>query len=102
MNWLLKRAGELAAAAMAAWVGEKSLPIEERCQGYGLLPDVNREGRTIEGSCGTIVKKSFEEKIEGTKFLLTETEEPGTIGQMPSSAQRTAGHLVASASIYRV
>ena len=73
-DWLLKRAGELAAAAMRAWVGEKSLPIEERCQGYGLLPDVNREDRTIEGSCGTIVGESFEEKIEGTKFLLTETK----------------------------
>ena len=73
-DWLLKRAGELAAAAMRAWLGEKSLPIEERCQGYGLLPDVNREDRTIEGSCGTIVEESFEEKIEGTKFLLTETK----------------------------
>ena len=52
----------------------RSLPIEERCQGYGLLPDVNREDRTIEGSCGTIVGESFEEKIEGTKFLLTETK----------------------------
>ena len=73
-DWLLKRAGELAAAAMRAWVGEKSLPIEERCQGYGLLPDVDREDRTIEGSCGTIVEESFEEKIEGTEFLLTETK----------------------------
>ena len=73
-GWLLKRAGELAADAMRAWVSEKSLPIEERCQGYGLLPDVDREDRTIEGSCGTIVEESFETKIEGTEFLLTETK----------------------------
>ena len=73
-GWLLKRAGELAADAMRAWVGEKSLPIEERCQGYGLLPDVDREDRTIEGSCGTIIEESFEEKLEGAKFLLTETK----------------------------
>ena len=73
-DWLLKRVGELAANAMLAWVGEKSFPIEARCQAYGLLPDVDREERTIEGSCGTIVEESFEEKIEGTKFLLTETK----------------------------
>ena len=73
-GWLLKRAGELAADAMRTWVGEKSLPIEERCQGYGLLPDVDREDRTIEGSCGAIVEESFEAKIEGTAFLLTETK----------------------------
>ncbi len=72
-GWLLKRAGELAADAMRAWVGEESLPIEERCQGYGLLPDVVREDRTIGGRCGVIVGKSFETRTEGTTFLLTET-----------------------------
>ena len=72
-DWLLKRVGELAANGMLAWVGENSFPIEARCHAYGLLPDVDREDRTIEGSCGTIIEESFEEKIEGTKFLLTET-----------------------------
>ena len=73
-NWLLKRAGELAADAMVAWVGEKSLSIEERCQAYGLFPAVDREDSTIEGNCGTIVQEGFDARIEGTKFLLTETE----------------------------
>ena len=73
-DWLLKRVGELAANAMLIWVGERSFPIEARCQAYELLPDVDRDDRTIEGSCGTIVEESFEEKIEGTKFLLTETK----------------------------
>ena len=72
-GWLLQRAGRLAADAMLAWVGKKSLPIEERCYGYGLLPDVDREDRTIEGSSGAIVEKSFEARIEGTEFLITET-----------------------------
>ena len=39
----------------------------------GLLPDVDREDSTIEGSCGAIVEESFEARIEGTEFLLTET-----------------------------
>ena len=73
-GWLLRRAGELAANATVAWVGEKSLTTEERCQAYGLLPDVNRDDISIEGSCGTIVEKSFEARIKGSKFLLTETK----------------------------
>ena len=73
-GWLLKRAGELAADAMLALVRTKSLPIEERCQAYGFLPDVDREDRTIEGSCGTIVEESFDARIASTKFLLTETK----------------------------
>ena len=72
-GWLLQRAGELAADAMLAWLGRKSLPAEERCYGYGLLPDVDREDSTIEGSCGAIVEERFEARIEGTEFLLTET-----------------------------
>ena len=72
-GWLLQRAGELAADAMLAWLGRKSLPIEERSYGYGLLPDVDRNDRAIEGSCGAIVEESFEARIEGTEFLITET-----------------------------
>lgn len=73
-NWLLRRAGELAADAMLAFVGEKSLSIEERCQAYGLFPAVDRKDSTIAGNCGTIVQEGFDARIEGTKFLLTETE----------------------------
>ena len=79
-GWLLKRAGELAADAMLAWVASELLPLEERCQGYGLLPDVDRQVSTIEGSCSAIAEESFEARIEGTQFLLTETstlESPG-------------------------
>ena len=72
-GWLLQRAGELAADAMLAWLGRKSLPTEERCYGYGLLPDVDREDSTIEGSCGAIVEENFEARIEGKEFLITET-----------------------------
>ena len=72
-GWLLRRVGELAADAMLAWVGNKTLDAEDRGRAYGLLPDVDREDNSIEGSCGAIVQESFEAIVEGKKFLLTET-----------------------------
>ena len=100
-TWLLKRAGELAADAMLAWVASETLPIEQRCQGYGLLPDVDRQDRTIEGSSGVIVEKSFEARIEGREFLLTETNTlepaddclvvPGELLDVWSPSQVSAG-----------
>ncbi len=100
-SWLLQRTGELAADAMLAWLGRKSLPIEERCSGYGLLPDVDRNDSTIEGSCGSIVEESFEVRIEGTEFLITETNTlepsnnclavPGALLDVWSSSQVSTG-----------
>ena len=72
-RWLLKRAGELAADAMLAWVGEQSLEAEERARAYGLLPDVDREDSSIEGSCGAAVEEQFEDRVEGKRFILTAT-----------------------------
>ena len=74
-GWLLKRAGELAADAMLAWVGKKALDVDERGQAYGLLPDVDRKDNSIEGSCGALVKKSFGARIAGERFLITETDD---------------------------
>lgn len=73
-RWLLKRTGELAAKAMLGWLGNQSREIGERAQAYSLFPDVNREDGSIEGRCGAIVKQSFEARIEGEKFLLTEAD----------------------------
>ena len=86
-RWLLKRAGELAANAMLAWVAREALPVEERCKGYGLFPDVDRQDQTIEGSCSAIVRECFEANVERTQFLLTETstlESPGKCMVVPS------------------
>ena len=74
-GWLLKRVGELAADAMLAWVGKKALDVGERGQAYGLLPDIDREDNSIEGSCGALVEESFEARITGARFLITETNE---------------------------
>ena len=84
--WLLRRAGELAADTMLAWVGRTDLSAEERCQAYQLLPDVDRDDNSIEGSCGSIVERAFEEKLDGQAFLLTETntlEGPGECLSVP-------------------
>ena len=74
-GWLLKRAGELAADAMLAWVSKKALDVEERGPAYGLLPDVERKDNSIEGSCCALVKKSFGARITGERFLITETDD---------------------------
>ena len=72
--WLLQRAGKLAADTILDWLGRKSLSIEERCSGYGLLPDVDHGDRTtLEGRCGAIVEEIFEAEIKGAEFLITET-----------------------------
>ena len=80
-GWLLRRAGELAADAMSAWVSQGSLAMEERCQAYELLPNVDRKDNSIEGSCGTIVEEQFETRIKETKFLLTEARTLEPSGQ---------------------
>ena len=72
--WLLGRAGELAADAMLTWTNQDRLSLEERCQAYELLPDVDREDSSIEGSCGAIVEVSFESRTQGTRFLVTESQ----------------------------
>ncbi|MCA9112322.1 MAG: ATP-binding protein, partial [Planctomycetaceae bacterium] len=73
-RWLLKRAGELAASAMLQWLVRADLPATERCQAYSLLPDVDRDDNTIEGSCGTIVEEALGEAIVEREVLLTENE----------------------------
>ena len=72
-GWLLRRVGELAADALLAWVGKETLDAEDRGRAYGLLPEVDREDNSIDGSCGAIVGESFETIVKGRRFLLTET-----------------------------
>ena len=51
-----------------------------------MLPDVNRDDNSIEGSCGSIVERAFDEKLTGQAFLLTETnalEAPGQCLSVP-------------------
>ncbi|MEQ8354151.1 MAG: hypothetical protein RH942_01325 [Kiloniellaceae bacterium] len=71
-RWLLQRAGKLAASAMLCWLNAEKMPPNEQARAYGLVPDVNRGDNSLEGDCGAIVEKSFEEAISDAAVLLTE------------------------------
>jgi len=72
-RWLLKRAGELAAHAMMAWVSNDKLDIERRTPAYRLLSDVDREDSSLEGSCAAIVEQAIDDVVRESKFLIAET-----------------------------
>ena len=71
-RWLLKRAGQLAAEAMLQWLEQTKTSPLDRATAYGLLPDVDREATTLEGSCGAIVELAFAEAVADRPILLTE------------------------------
>lgn len=71
-RWLLKRAGELAASAMVEWLEQNKTGVLDRAAAYGLLPDVDREASTLEGSCAAIVELAFADAIEDRPILLTD------------------------------
>ena len=71
-RWLLKRAGNLAAQVMLEWLRQSELHPAERARAYALLPDVDREDTSLEGTCATIVEKAFGDAIHEKEFLLTD------------------------------
>lgn len=66
-RWLLKRAGELAGRAMMQWLEQTTTSPLDRATAYGLMPDVDREAATLEGSCGAIVELAFDEVLSCTE-----------------------------------
>jgi hypothetical protein len=74
-RWLLNRAGALAASAMTEWLQQTKTSARNRADAYGLLPDVDREAITLEGSCGAIVELAFADAIDDRPILLTENGE---------------------------
>lgn len=74
-RWLLKRAGELAAKAMVEWLEQTKTGVLDRAAAYGLLPDVDREASTLEGSCAAIVELAFADAVEDRPILLTDEGE---------------------------
>jgi len=74
-RWLLERCGTLAADAMLGWLGETSMPEDERAGAYGLLPDVDRDASSLEGVCAAIVQQSFDAAISDCAVLLSESGE---------------------------
>lgn len=71
-RWLLHRAGELAAKALLAWVGDEKLEADQRAQAYRLLSDVNREDNSLEGSCAATIEQAIDDTLGESKFLMTE------------------------------
>lgn len=71
-RWLLDRAGTLAAAAMVAWLRNRQLGIADRAVAYGLLPDVDRDATSLEGSSAARVELAFATVIEDEAILLTD------------------------------
>lgn len=71
-NWLLKRAGKLAAHAMQEWLEQADIPPSDRAVAYGLLPDVDRKASTLEGACAAVVEVAFADIIADQSILLTE------------------------------
>ncbi|KUR70010.1 ATPase [Novosphingobium fuchskuhlense] len=71
-RWLLKRTGDLAARAMFEWLEQSNPGTLDRAAAYGLLPDVDREASSLEGSCGAIVELAFADAIQDRPILLTE------------------------------
>ena len=74
-RWLLKRAGELAASAMVEWLEQTRTSPRDRADAYGLLPDVDRDASTLEGSCAALVELAFADAITERPILLTEEGE---------------------------
>jgi len=71
-RWLLHRVGELAAKAMIEWLEQTKTGTLDRASAYGLLPDVDREAGTLEGSCAAIVELAVADAIENRPILLTD------------------------------
>lgn len=84
-RWLLERAGRLAADAMLAWVNGPEEPFE-RAKAYVLMPDVDREATSLDGSSAAVVELSFAASIENRPFVLTESgrlAEDGNASSLP-------------------
>jgi hypothetical protein len=71
-RWLLERVGALAASATLQWLGQTATSLAERSGAYFLLPDVDREDTSLEGTCATAVEVAFEAAIEDEAFILTD------------------------------
>ena len=71
-RWLLRRAGELAARAMLAWLGNRELGLQDRADAYALMPDVDREATSLEGACAAQVEVAFADSMEAKPPLLTD------------------------------
>lgn len=72
-EWILEKAGELAASCMVDWLENDSLDAPERCRAYSLLPDVDRESGSLAKDCETICETGFEYALlSQSSFILAD------------------------------
>lgn len=74
-RWLLERVGRLAATAMLQWLGREDTTVADRALAYGFFPDVDKETHSLEASCASIIKASFERELANKPFLLANNGE---------------------------
>lgn len=72
-TWLLRRVGELAASVMLGWVGDTSLPLEDRASAYGLAPAPAGQTGWDNGQQATrLITDAFGGRAKQTPCLLTQ------------------------------
>lgn len=69
-DWLLKRAGRLAASAMTAWLENKSASVRDRADAYDFLPVVQTSSGALEGQVARTVSAEFDRRISGRPLVL--------------------------------
>ncbi|HOH52085.1 MAG TPA: hypothetical protein PLI98_15235, partial [Candidatus Hydrogenedentes bacterium] len=62
-QWLLKRAGELAADALTAWLDDENLPEHERAAAYDLMPGAGKSDDPLANDCADRVRAAFDEHL---------------------------------------
>lgn len=74
-RWLLERAGQLAASAMAQWLENSNLTLIERAQAYDLLPPCPTAASDLGATCTELVYEAFLSAIADKGHILTESGE---------------------------
>ncbi len=69
-QWLLQKAGVLAAEAMMAWLAHQNTNGDAKSLAYDLMPDVDRNETSLEGLCAAMVEIAFEETIDKKPIVL--------------------------------
>lgn len=71
-RWLLERIGKLAADSMLAWLNNSDASSKFLAQAYDLMPNVDGEESSLEGSCAATVEIAFDAALENSKYVLTD------------------------------
>ena len=74
-RWLLAKAGQFAASLMLQWIGNTASSLKDRSCAYEIMPNVNREDRSLQGICATTVELAFADAIADQCVLLTDLGE---------------------------